>query len=470
MLVFVASAAVLVLEILAGRLLAPYVGVTLETFTAIIGVVLAGIALGTWQGGRIADRTDPRPLIPLTLAFGGALAIASVPLIRILGDASLGTSPIAVIVLAATGFLLPSAVLSAVSPMVVKLLLRSTDETGAVVGRLSAVGTAGSLFGVFATGFVFVARFPITPVIIGLGITLVVLGTVTRALLRPPSNLNRLAACIALAMAAGALTVIVPSRCDEDTSYYCARVEADPLRPSGRLLHLDDLIHTYIDLDDPTYLAYDYTRTIGDIIDQMTRTGDPIDAVHIGGGGFLLPRYILATRPGSSNVVLEVDPGVVDIARRELGLRDGNDIDIRTGDGRVLLGQLADDSAQLVIGDAFGAESAPWHLTTEEFIRDVDRVLQPGGIYALNLLDNGPLDFARAELATLRAVFEHVTVAQLPETDSTMRGDNYVLIASDRPLPVSGIDPDELSLFIGEAPVLTDDYAPVDRLHTTAAG
>ena len=467
-LVFVASAGVLVLELLAGRLLAPYVGVTLETFTAIIGVVLAGIAIGTWQGGRIADRTDPRPLIPLALAFGGALAIASVPLIRILGDASLGTSPVAVVVLAAAGFLLPSAVLSAVSPMVVKLRLRSTDETGAVVGRLSAVGTAGSLFGGFTTGFVFVARFPITPVILGLGITFVAIGAITRSMLGPPTDPTRLAACVALAIAAGALTVIVPSRCDEDTTYYCARVEADPLRPSGRLLHLDDLIHTYIDLDDPTHLAYDYARTIATVIDAMAPAGQPLDVVHIGGGGFLMPRYTVATRPGSTNVVLEVDRGVVDIARRELGLRTGDGIEALTGDGRVLLARLGDDSADLVVGDAFGAESVPWHLTTEEFVRDIDRVLRPDGIYVLNLLDEGPLDFARAELATLRAVFEHVTIAQLPETDSTMRGDNSILVASRRPLPIDAMSTDQVDQFVGDARVLTDDHAPVDRLHTTA--
>lgn len=468
MLVFVASAAVLILEILAGRLLAPYVGVTLETFTAVIGVVLAGITLGTWQGGRIADRTDPRPLIPIALALGGALAIASVPLIRILGDASLGTSPVAVVILAATGFLLPSAVLSAVSPMVVKLRLRSTDETGAVVGRLSAVGTAGSLLGVFTTGFVFVARFPITPVVVGVGLGLILLGALTRSMLRPVSDPNHLAACVALAIGAGALTVIVPSRCDEDTTYYCARVEADPLRPTGRLLHLDDLIHTYIDLDDPTYLAYDYSRTIASAIDAMAPAGRPIDAVHIGGGGFLLPRYVTATRPGSDNIVLEVDQGVVDIARRELGLRTGEGIEARTGDARVLLADVADDSADLVVGDAFGAESVPWHLTTEEFVRDIDRVLRADGLYALNMLDDGPLAFARAELATLRAVFEHVTIAQLPETNRTMRGDNYVLMASHRPLPVAGMSADEVQRFVGDARVLTDEFAPVDRLHTTA--
>ena len=168
-LVFVASGAVLVLEIFAGRLLAPYVGVSQETFTAIIGVVLAGIAIGTWLGGWLADRRNPRLLLPVALTLGGATAIASIPIIRALGPSADGSRPAMIIVLAALAFFVPSALLSAVTPLVVKLQLRAVDHTGRVVGRLSALGTVGALVGVFGTGFILVAHFPTTPVLIGLG-------------------------------------------------------------------------------------------------------------------------------------------------------------------------------------------------------------------------------------------------------------------------------------------------------------
>ena len=143
--VFVASGSVLVLEILAGRLLAPYVGVSLETFTGIIGVVLAGIATGTWVGGWLADRIDPRRLLPGALVLGGAAAIAAVPIIRALGPSVRPPSPPSIVVLATLGFFAPSALLSAVTPLVVKVQLGALDHTGRVVGRLSALGTAGSL-------------------------------------------------------------------------------------------------------------------------------------------------------------------------------------------------------------------------------------------------------------------------------------------------------------------------------------
>src|SRR5919106_4234165 len=111
--VFFTSGAVLVLEILAGRLLAPYVGVRLETYTAIIGTVLAGIALGTWLGGHLADRVDPRRLVGPMMVAGGGLSVLSVPLVRAYGTPSIAQAD-AIVVLAMVGFFAPAAVLSAV--------------------------------------------------------------------------------------------------------------------------------------------------------------------------------------------------------------------------------------------------------------------------------------------------------------------------------------------------------------------
>ena len=175
-LVFVTSASVLVLEILAARLLAPYVGVTLETYTAIIGTILAAIALGTWVGGRLADRRDPRGLLGPILILGGALSLSIVPIVRLIGSLPLGGGPAAVVLLVLAGFFAPAAVLSAVPPTVIKLQLSDLAETGSTVGRLSALGTAGAIFGTFATGFVLVATLPTTPIVVGVAIALMVLG------------------------------------------------------------------------------------------------------------------------------------------------------------------------------------------------------------------------------------------------------------------------------------------------------
>jgi spermidine synthase len=478
-LVFCASGSVLVLEILAGRLLAPYVGVSIETFTGIIGVVLAGIAIGAWLGGGLADRFDPRRLLPGALTVGGGLVIASVPLVRLFGPSSPDASPGTIVVLATVAFFAPSAVLTAVTPIVVKVQLRALDQTGRVVGWLSAMGTAGALVGVFTTGLVLVAAFPTTPVVIVLGALLVVTGVALWFHLRRQTPQNVIVAGVTVAVLSAGVAVLADGPCEVESAYFCVRVDEDPERSSGRILWLDTLRHSYVDLDDPTHLEFMYTQVLGDVVDSLAPSGEAIDAVQVGGGGFTIPRYLAATRPGSANLVLELDPEVVDLAEDELGLRIGKDLRVITGDARIEVADLRSDSADLVVGDAFGGRAVPWHLTTREFVTDLDRVLRGGGILAQNIIDLPPLGFLRAELATMRDVFEHVAVIAPAARLAGDEGGNFVVVASDRPLPLDAIEranvargdddrvlgePAALDEFIGGADVLTDEHAPVDQL------
>ncbi len=469
-LVFATSAEVLLLEILAGRLLAPYAGVTLETFTAIIGTILAGISLGAWAGGRIADRIDPRLMLGPALVIGGALAMVTVPLVRILGPALAGSS-VGLVVLVAVAALPSAAVLSAVSPAVVKASLHDLTATGQVVGRLSAIGTAGAILGSFVTGFVFVAQLPVSVIVLGVGAATVVAGVWLWERYRGTQGLA--ATVVLAAIAAGGLLAI-GDRCDVETKYYCARVEVDPDRASGRLLWLDTLQHSYVDLDDPAHLEFRYTRLLASAV--KTYSSGPIDVVHIGGGGLSMPRWVDVTRPGSTSTVLEIDPGLIRIARDELGYVDDPDIDIRIGDGRTGLADLAPGSVDVVIGDAFGGVAVPWHLTTVEVVAEIEALLRPGGVYALNLIDRGAMAFARAEMATLGQVFESVVV--IAPDDNLSSGGNVVVVAGNDPLPVEalariagnfGLDVEvltgeRLQRYIGDADVLTDEFAPVDQL------
>ncbi len=480
---FCTSAAVLVLEILASRLLAPYVGVTLETYTGIIGVVLAGISLGTWAGGRWADRVDPRRTLGPLLIAGGALSLCTIPAIRLFGAAGLGTGPVAVVTLALVGFFAPAAVLSAVAPTVVKLQLTDLGETGTVVGRLSAVGTAGAIVGTFVTGFVLVSAFPTRPIILGVGALLVIVGLVLWWRLRSRDRTSP-AALLVLALVAALFTVAAGDPCEYESAYFCASV-VDDLEPcGGRTLYLDRLRHSCVHLDDPTQLDFSYAQIIADVITTVGAPEQPLSALHIGGGGFTMPRYIEAVRPGSRSVVLELDPTLVRIAEQELGLRQSDRLRVEIGDARLSLRSQATNAYDVVIGDAFGGQAVPWHLTTRQFAEQVKARLKPDGVYAVNLIDFPPLGFARAETATLQAVFDHVAVVAPPQRLNGSEGGNFVLVASDAPIDVAGIeasnrargDTDEvatgarLQQFIGGAPVLTDDYAPVDQLLTPASG
>jgi spermidine synthase len=158
--------------------------------------------------------------------------------------------------------------------------------------------------------------------------------------------------------------------------------------------------------------------------------------------------------------VLEVDGDLVELARERLGLRTGPDLRVRVGDARVTLRGEPTDSADLVVGDAFGGVAVPWHLTTVEFARDIRRVLRPDGLYLLNVIDYEPRNLVGAEDATLREVFEHVALVGHPAP-----GGNHVFLASDAPLPA--LPARELDLAGGD--VLRDDDAPADQLLTPAA-
>ena len=469
--VFIASGAVLVVELLGLRLLAPYVGLTLETTTAIIGAVLAGIAAGAAVGGRSADRVDPRLLLPVLLAAGGALAIATVPVVRLLGPALRGGGDAAAVMLALTALLPPAAVLSAVTPAVAKLQLDDLGATGSVFGRLSAWATAGGLAGTFATGFVLVP-------LVATDVALYVLGGVLLALALP---LGRGAApwsgsvigLVAVALVAGGAAVAVGVPCDAETRYHCARVERDPQRASGRVLVLENLRHSYVDLRDPRRLEFDYVRWIGDAIDGVAPRGEALDGVFLGGAGFTLPRYLLATRPGSRARVLEVDRELVDVARKRLGLRTGRDLRAVIGDARVTLAGERTASADVVVGDAFSGRAVPWHLATVEFAREIRRVLRPGGVYALNVIDQPPLRLARAEAATLLEVFGDVALVARRGARGGPAGGNLVLLAAPARLPAGvrttsrgarSYDRTATTRFAAGAAPLRDLDAPADQL------
>jgi len=469
--VFFTSGAVLVLEILALRLLAPYVGVTLETYTATIATVLAGISVGTWAGGYLADRMDPMRLLGPLMVLGGGLSLLAVPVVRMVGAGG-GSSGVG---LSLVGFFAPAAVLSAVSPTVVKLQLRDLAATGRVVGRLSALGTAGAIAGTFLAGFVLVEAVPTSTAILAVGGALVVAGTGLWMWLWRRS-LRVALAVLVLGFLGTSLGASVTGPCDVETVYHCARIVRDSAHPAGRLLVLDTLRHSYVDLDDPTRLEFAYAKVVADVVAGVVPAG-AVRTLHIGGGGFTLPRYLAAVRPGSTSTVLEIDAGLVRLAQERLGLTTGPDLDVRVGDARLLLRSVPRRGYDVVIGDAFGGLAVPWHLTTEEFLTGVRASLDDGGTYVMNLIDYPPLRFARAEVTTLARIFDSVAVIAAPEVLDGRRGGNIVLVAGTGPLDteriamnIAGRQGAEVVLsgtavedFAGDAATLVDDLAPVDQ-------
>jgi spermidine synthase len=375
----------------------------------------------------------------------------------------------------------PGAALSAVTPIVTKLRLTSLHETGTVVGRLSAISTAGAIAGTVVTGFVLITHVPVSGILVGLGVLLVLASVVVEI----NGRVLRTGAIAGAAVLIGGLAAAAaPGGCDAETVYHCASVRADPDRDAGRTLVLDGVPHSYVDLDDPTYLHFEYVQAIASVVDSAFLRGEALQAYHLGGGGLTLPRYLDRVRPGTESVVSEIDGDVVRIDRQRLGLATGGGIEVRVEDGRLGLERLANGSRDLVVGDAFGGVSVPWHLTTREAMAEVRRVLASEGMYVANLIDHGPLAFARSAVATLADQFVHVALTAAPDTLSRTGGGNMVVVASDGPVDVDAVAArlddrgtgweviagGELDAWVGDGQVLTDDHAPVDQLLTPYAG
>ena len=464
LLLFFLSGSVLVLEILAARLLAPYVGLSLETYTAIIGVVLAGISAGHALGGRVADRFPWRRTLGAVVIVAGISSAAVVPVVSAFGT-QLDATITAAVVLAFVGFFVPTSALSVASPIVTKAQLRSPDTAGRVVGSLSAWSTAGALAGTFLTGFVLVTTFPTTRIIYGLSTVLTALGV---ALLGLPRR--RKTFLILAALAGGVLaTATTRPSCEVETRYYCTTIRSAQDDPAGRILQLDTLSHSYVDLDDPDRLGFRYQRAAAAVLDASFGPVRALDVLHVGGGGFAFPRYVTATRPGSSNRVFELDPDLAALASKRLDL-DLRDVTVVEGDARTAIAASGAQSVDAVVADAFGSLDPPWHLATVEAATGVRRMLRKEGIYIIDVVDSGPLRFARSETATLLQVFPHVRVLRAPLRE---RPANTLVIGSERPIHLS-LAPDagrllsegETRAFAAGALVLRDDYAPVHDLIT----
>ncbi|MDG9686378.1 fused MFS/spermidine synthase [Streptomyces sp. DH18] len=216
-----------------------------------------------------------------------------------------------------------------------------------------------------------------------------------------------------------------------------ARLLPDVDRDRAWLLTVDDAPQSYVDLDDPSYLEFEYVRRLAHVVDGAAGPGTPLDVLHLGGGALTLPRYVAATRPGSRQDVVEADRGLLRLVRDHLPLPDGSGVRLHAADARERLEAAAPASADLLIADVFGGSRVPAHLTSVEYARSAGRALRGDGIYAANLADSAPFAFLRAQLANFAAVFPELALIGEPAVLRGRRFGNVVLLASYAPLDVA---------------------------------
>ena len=241
----------------------------------------------------------------------------------------------------------------------------------------------------------------------------------------------------------------------------------------GYELEVDGTPQSHVDPGDPTHLHFEYVARMGAVIDRLRLPGQPITAIHLGGGALTLPRYIAHTRPGSRQQVVELEQPLIDLVRAELPLPRDAQVRVRIGDARTVAAKLPaglQGAADLVVSDVFAGAQTPAHLTTVEYYRVLAGLLAPDGVLLVNVADGAGLAFARRQVATVRAVLPEVIVLAEVQTLEGRRFGNLVIAASAAPLPVewlprlmaAGPHPakvaqgDEIDAFARGAAVVTD--------------
>ncbi len=501
--VFLSSFCIMVLELVAARLIARHLGSSLYTWTAVIGVVLAGITIGNYVGGRIADRFDARKTLAVLFVLASAACVLTVILNNLVGEwlwlwrfgwRVLVFSHVSVV------FLLPSTLLGTISPVVAKMALERGLPTGRTVGDIYAWGAAGSIAGTFATGYYLIPAMGTIAIVWTVAAVLLVLGILFWArlwLLRLWAVLLVALMILGLAPAgwaegAGAALALRANRDPkiiyEDESPYCyIAVKRVSENPERRIFMQDKLMHSDIVMDSILELKYSYERIHAAATHLLTQGKDKLSVLVIGGGGYVFPRYIEQVWPGSRIDVVEIDPGVTEAAIQAFGLQRDAPINTFTMDARAYVNQVlerrqagaAEQLYDFIYEDALNDYSVPYQLTTKEFNDKISTLLTDQGVYMVELIDvyDSGL-FIGAFVNTLGQTFPCVYV--LAEEGPRSGRNVFAVLASRREIdlaklrlqePVRNMDlwilsDSEIETLKKKARglVLTDEHAPVENL------
>jgi spermidine synthase/MFS family permease len=488
LIVFLASFCGMTLELTASRVLAQSLGVSLFTWTGIIGVMLAGTALGNFTGGQIADRVarptaklSPRVVLAATLIIGGAATVFVFVTMALITRFELFESwgPITQVMgWTFSMFFLPMFVLGLVSPQVIRLAVPDVAHVGRVAGRVYAWSTFGAIVGTFAAGYILLSTFGMHHTLLGISLVLTLTSLLvvnlwkdTRAAIKADATTVALntggagALLYLFSVVLGGITggFILTSRTQRgedvvaqvESNYYTIKVsrpKTDPDLPpevraalaQRRALNLDRLLHSVVDIENPRYLYYTHEHIQMEFLWLARASAPEPRTLVIGGGGYTFPRCAQETMPQSRVDVVEIDPKVTQVARQHLGLKDYPNLRAFHMDGRQYVAERAEPgSYDLVIQDAVNDLSVPAHLMTKEYNDAVKTVLKPGGVYLLTIIDSvseGKL--WKAAMATLEKSFPHVvlmTAHEIP-TSGTAEGNHWdktrqvlVIYASDKP-------------------------------------
>ncbi len=285
---FTASFCSLVIEMVAGRILAPFVGVSIYTWTSIIGVILAGISIGAFIGGKLIDRFPTRKTLGWLLLISGITALTIIPLTHAVAAYRFPVSLMArIFIITSIIFFIPGCVLGTISPVVVRLTLKNLDNAGNTIGKIYALSTLGAIIGTFVTGFFLISWMGTRTIVLVMGIILILASILSGSLFRKKASM-----AIFIIIAAPCLFLIqtylynVPlsgkTYFYKESDYYTIKLSktmSSDKKTELEAMVLDNLIHSYVNLKDPTHIEYEYERIYADVLkwkfDQDTALQEP---------------------------------------------------------------------------------------------------------------------------------------------------------------------------------------------------
>jgi len=506
--IFFAGICLMMIEIVAGRLAARYIGASLYTWTAVIGVILGGITLGYYLGGRLADRFSAKKMSSLLLAASSGACIAAIILNNLVGEWTfLWRLEMAQRVLThiAIVFFIPSTLIGAVSPVAIKVALESKQHSGQIVGRMYALGAAGSILGTFLAGFWLIGTIgTVNTLWVTAGILLVI-----AVMYQPKSVLIHIYAILIVFMAAsgilnsnwaqdiGSAMSLRQAResnvlYETESQYGYVAILQLSKQPDERQFAQDNLkSHSQIIMGKIRDLRFFYTRVYAAVTRRIAAGKEKLHTLSIGGGGYVFPRYILDLWPASTVEVAEIDPAVTEAAMQAFGLPRNTPIRTINLDGRNYVDALLENKQRgeqiplydFIYMDAFNDLSVPFQLVTRRFNEKIFNILAADGVYVINLIDmRQGGKFVASFIETIKQTFPYIYVVTRQSNYNVPF--NFIVVAGKKPVNLTNIDKEEnladaeliindendLIAFVKKTDgvVLDDDYVPVEILMAPA--
>jgi len=491
----------MILELVAGRLISRHLGTSLHTWTSVIGVVLAGITIGNYLGGRIADRLPARKTLAVLFGLCSVACVITIVLNNLVGQWVWLWKldwPLRVFSHVSLVFLIPSTLLGTISPLVAKMALDRGLPTGRTVGDIYAWGAAGSIAGTFLAGFYLIATMGTVAIIWMVSGALLLMAILYWA--RSWALYVWAAIFIALMTSAMAPAGIArdiganlalrqkpnPNILYENESQYCyITVQQLSKDPDKRRFIMDKVVHSEIIMNDILNLQSFHSQIYAITTHRLCQDKNKLSVLAIGGGGYAFPQYVEEVWPNSRIDVVEIDPAVTEAAKLAFGMKADTTINTFNMDARNYIDELLEEKRNgkaatqydFIYGDAFNGDcSVPYQLVSREFNDKISKILTDNGAYMVNVIDIYESGlFLGATINTLQQTFEHVNVVS-PRNF----GNNFVVIATKQQIyldkinaekPIETMDLEILSKYDIEAfkekahqITLTDNYAPVENL------